>query len=115
MERQRLAGTAFNVQVDDDEDDDRDPDDEEPEVDEDEEDDDEEEVWQVRLTAGEEIPTLAGLFRFARRRAPRPRLLPWPHTLRFLSGPWAPGMSPGFSHIGGHGYADRDNRTAPHR
>jgi hypothetical protein len=60
MEPQPFAYTAFNVQTDD-EDDDPDRDDEEPEVDEDEEDDDDEEVWQVRLTAGEEIPTLAGL------------------------------------------------------
>jgi hypothetical protein len=59
MEPQPLPPASFVVQTEDDEDDDLD--DEEPEVDEDEEDDDDEEVWQVRLTAGKEIPTLAGL------------------------------------------------------
>jgi hypothetical protein len=48
--------------LDDDDEEDGDIDEEEPEVEEDEEDDDDEEVWQVRLTAAEEIPTLAGLF-----------------------------------------------------
>ena len=61
MEPQPFAQITLIVQTDDD-DEDADLDDEEPEVDEDEEDDDDEEVWQVRLTAGEEIPTLAGLF-----------------------------------------------------
>jgi hypothetical protein len=66
----------------DDEPEDEDPDDDDEEVEEGEEDDEDEEVWQVRLTCEGGNPYTGAVFGVFRRRAPRPRLLPWPHTLR---------------------------------
>ena len=76
------ASFRLHFSPDDDELEEDDLEDDDEEIEEDEEDDGDEEVWQVRLTCEGGNPYTGRVFGVFRRRAPRPRLLPWPHTLR---------------------------------
>jgi hypothetical protein len=108
---------------DDDLDDDDVDEDEDDEVEQDEEDEEEEETWQVGwapgnessavlLTSAAQVPTLAQPYgrRASRIARSSMALIRSAHVAVRCSE-----MFSALSHIGGHGYANRDNRTTPHR
>jgi hypothetical protein len=108
---------------DDDPDDDVREEDEDEEVEQDEEDEEDEETWQVaRAPAGGKLRRSLDFRGSTPYTGPalRPTCVPDRRSSMASYAPLnvavrCPEMFSGLSHIGGHGYADRDNRTTPHR